>query len=268
VLSALKVPTAALTFLLLLLLTSGAQASSNMTELTRINGEGSPQQIAVVGNYAYVAAYDRLMVFDVSSPGDPELVNTLYISGASFQFNLNSVIAGNGVLYVGAGTQGLHVYSLSNPASPVLANTVPGATAGRMYRRLARLYVCAGYSGLQIYDVGANPSLPELIGSWSEPDVPVGDVEVNGDYAYLATAEWDWDVMVSTLTILNISQPQAPAFVSRWDGSDGGALWYDPGYIAVAGCLSVCLHVLRRIHQQDLRRLSSNTSVCVFRKRG
>ena len=80
------------------------------------NLNGSAQDIAVSGNYAYVAASGGggLHVIDISNPATPVRVGGTNTSGAG----LSVTISGN-YAYVGAGFS-LQVFNVSNPPNPIL----------------------------------------------------------------------------------------------------------------------------------------------------
>jgi len=202
-----------LSLILFAVLARTALAAQNMTELSR-GGDGYAYELAASGTLGYMAAADRLEIVDLSSPSRPARVGSVPIPGEAWN-PVQGVAVRAGTLYLARGDQGLQVYDLTDPLAPALVAEVQDGSARRLVRRLARLYV-GGDDGLLIYAL-SSAQTPSLIGSWSEPGVGVTDVEIVGNTAYLATAEWDYDVQVSRLVALDISNPVAPALLGRWN---------------------------------------------------
>ncbi|MCO6450102.1 MAG: hypothetical protein J5I90_04865 [Caldilineales bacterium] len=86
---------------------------------------GAVQQIAVFGSYAYVKTAGGLIIVDVTDPGSPTEMQPAPIPG----FTGNLQIAGS-LLYT-ANSDGLHVYSLAAPLSPVEAGYFREETGGQ-----------------------------------------------------------------------------------------------------------------------------------------
>jgi hypothetical protein len=174
----------------------------------------SAEEVQVVGNYAYVAAYTSgLQIINISNPAAPTFVGSCdppdlngepaYAEGVQ--------VVGN-YAYLADGASGLQIINISNPAAPTLTgfyDTLGFARAVQVAGNYA--YVADLTNGLQIINI-SNPSAPTLAGSYYTPNV-AEEVQVVGSYAYIAAAD--------SLQIINISNPFAPTFAGSY---------YTPGY--------------------------------------
>jgi hypothetical protein len=141
---------------------------SNPLEVGYCIMSGLPKGVAVVGNYAYVAAYGNgFSVVDVSNPSNP--VEVGYYN--SLPGYANGVAVVGNYAYVAYGTTGLCVINVTNPANPVLAGlyNTPGnaygvAVSGN-YAYVADLYYFGIYqftpSGM-ILDLTTSPISPPI----------------------------------------------------------------------------------------------------------
>ncbi|WP_370573446.1 disaggregatase related repeat-containing protein, partial [Methanomethylovorans sp.] len=106
--------------------------------------------VAVSGNYAYLAA-DDVLILDVSDPAAPELAGSYDTSGASY-----IAISGNYAYVVS--DNGLIVLDISDPFSPQLAGSYSGSTiSGSITVSGDYVYVANRERGLTILRVGTVP---------------------------------------------------------------------------------------------------------------
>jgi hypothetical protein len=212
-----------------------------------------PLEIAVSGNYAYVADLDAgLRVIDISNPAAPVEVGFLDTPGTAW----GVAVSGN-YAYVGAADAGLRVIDISNPTAPqeVGFYDTPGSAWGVALSG-SHAYVTDYSQGLRIIDV-SDPSTPFEVGSLDTPDIargiavsagtayvadalgglriidvsnlssptevgfvatPLGawEVAVSGDYAYVTTG--DWPIMrTGSVRVVDVSAPSAPVEVAFLD---------------------------------------------------
>jgi len=81
----------------------------------------------------------------------------------------------NGLLAVAAGTNGVWLLSVTNPAAPTLLGGFPGATDARDVGFIASLVCVAdGTNGLKFLDV-STPAQPEMVGLYAPPGGPPAD---------------------------------------------------------------------------------------------
>lgn len=189
------------------------------------------RDVAVAGDYAYVAAGMYLRVIDVSDPANPALVGSTYVS-----YPWEVAVAGS-YAYVAAWGSGLRIMNVLNPTNPfeVGACETPGSAQGVALMG-AYAYVVDG-GGLGVVDI-SNPASPNEVGSYQVPEgaqlvtvvegyayiggllvidvsdlsdlskvgtyaIPVIDMAIEGDYAYAAAGE-------SGLRVIDLSDPAQP----------------------------------------------------------
>lgn len=157
--------------------------------------------IALAGNYAYLANYDRgLRVVDRTNPAAMVAVDSIAISGLA-----EAVAVAGSYLYLAAGEAGLHIFSLADPAHPALVGTcnTPGYARGLAVSG-NYAYVADGLYGLQIINV-TNPASPAIAGSHG-PSRYTNGVAVNGSYAYVADDDG--------LKVISVASPSSPSLVA------------------------------------------------------
>lgn len=160
--------------------------------------------VAVSGKYMYVAdANTGMLIFDLSDPGNPELVGTFYVvkSNVSGFFSgwggISVAVSGNYAFLSAAQRQGFYVIDVSDPTSPKEIFHSTGkeiydiATSGKdVY--LAR---ADGTAQFELLDV-SNPYLPRIADSFSILDAADRSaiaVHPSGDYIY-AAAGGTWHI--------------------------------------------------------------------------
>ena len=172
------------------------------------------QDVAVVGNHAYVAGGDSLYVVDITLPSSPSFVSKIRVSqmrGAS------AVEVVDARAYVAAGPLGLRVVDVSNPVAPIIIGTAdtPGY-AGDVAVAGNYCFVADG-EDLKVVQISPNP---QIVGSIDPPDVVMG-VAASGSYAYVACRS-------AGLRVIDVSNPAMPMMV-------GGASTGEAHGVAVAG---------------------------------
>jgi len=198
---------------------------------------GSARDVAIVGNFAYVAnGNPGLVVVDVSDPTHLEVrgqVDTPWVAWrlaaagslvyvadddggfqivdvadpdlpvlrgrvSSFGDAYDVALTGHHA-YVAASGNGVVVIDVADPDQPLLVRTVD--TVGYAYGVCVagdRLYVADSWNGLLIYDL-ADPTLPVLLGGYDTAG-SANQVQVSGDHALVADHS-------GGLVILNVADP-------------------------------------------------------------
>lgn len=169
---------------------------------------GTPWDIAIEGNFAYVAAGVALTILDVSDPSQPRLAG-YWISGGKTR----DVAVSDRVAYVAAGAAGLCVVDVSDSAHPVLIGqfTTRGPAEGLALSN-GIAYVVGGYPGVDVIDV-SNCRAPAGLCHWD--GAPARDVIVNDGYAYVTCVGADGDGYWRVVSILDISNVIEPRQVGR-----------------------------------------------------
>ncbi|MGH7234299.1 MAG: hypothetical protein ACREF7_02535, partial [Candidatus Saccharimonadales bacterium] len=170
-----------------------------------MNGDDN---FAVSGNYVYgVGGYAYFEIYNTSNPSSPVETSSAY-SPSPTCANVQAAVSGNYVYVACVGT--IYVVNVSNPTSPSTAGSV--AVSGEPYGiYVSGNYLYATTSGaLDVFNV-SNPTDPVLIGSvslnGSEAENCIDNIEVVGDYAYIASTTPDF-------YIVNISNPASPTIAS------------------------------------------------------
>jgi uncharacterized repeat protein (TIGR01451 family) len=140
-----------------------------------------------------------------------------------------SVAVQGGHAYVAAGTAGLRVIDISDPAVPVevaSCDTAPDWTFGvAVAGSWAYVTDCAG-GMLRIIDV-SSPVAPVEVGSWHTPGLSYG-VAVSDGYAYVAD-------LSAGLRVIDVSNAAAPVEVGSYDTSyEAYGVAVSDGYAFVA----------------------------------
>jgi hypothetical protein len=163
-------------------------------------GTSASQALALYQQYLYLGVVDSLRVLDVSNPAKPTQVESISLGISSL------VITGNW-LFAGTVNNGLVVYDVSQPSSPVqkATLTLPGLPV-EMVVSGNLLLVADGTAGLVVYNI-ASPSAPVLL-SQTNPSSQVVDVAVDGNLALLA----GWE---AGLVIVDLTNPASPQVVGQ-----------------------------------------------------
>jgi len=141
--------------------------------------------IFVVGDYAYCAADDGLIIIDVSDPYNPYSVGKCSVStycGRIF-------VSGNHAYLKDYPNQCLWIMDISNPYNPFVVNQYPDIDIGGIF--VSGNYLFLGSRqvsphGLRILDV-SDPANYQEVGYYWTPFMWVDDITVVEDYIYLAT---------------------------------------------------------------------------------
>lgn len=120
-----------------------------------------PNNVKVVGNYAYIAStISGLQIVDVSDPNAMSLVGGISSLYISYVVDVQGNYA-----YVADYSRGLRIINISDPVNPILVSTTdtPGECRGVAVSG-NYAYVADGSLGLQVIDV-SSPTVPYIVGS-------------------------------------------------------------------------------------------------------
>ncbi len=198
---------------------------SSPTILGSYDTDGFARDVAMSGNYAYVADGIGLVIVDISVPSSPTLTGTYdtigFATGVTVSDNYAYVADdGKGIF---DGSNGLAIVDISDPSSPTLAGTYDAIYAYGSAVSGNYAYV-ADYSGLVILDV-RDPSVPVLAGSYFSNGDSNG-VAVSGNYTYVADG--------SGVFIVDVSDPSSPVYMGNYDGAHAYNVAMDDNYAFVA----------------------------------
>ena len=190
--------------------------------VTRLALPGNARDIALSGNYAYVADDDSgLQVVDIVNPLTPTLRGYFDTPGQSY-----GVALLGGRAYVADGDAGLQILDLGNPIRPTFmgATNIGGIAKDIVIKATTNglfAYIIVG-STFKIIDVGT-PTSPSLRSSLSLPE-DAGSLTISGNRAYLGDSS-------SGFLVIDITNPNAPVNLGRRD--TGNALV--PTAVVVSG---------------------------------
>jgi hypothetical protein len=191
--------------------------------------DGEASDIFFLNGYLYVAdgsgglkiidpglpEYDTDLTRDTAGPVNPVLKGSCPITGG----NANGVFVKDDYAYVAAGTGGLKVIDVSDPALPAVVGEIAGADVSDARKVLVKAdyaFVSDGWNGLKVVDI-SDKSLPVLAGQFyigdsdDVDDVPgcVQDVSVVGALAYVAAGNEGFYVLL-------VSDPSDPTWMANY----------------------------------------------------
>jgi len=165
-------------------------------------GYNTFRDINVIGNYAYVAGWGLLEVFDVSNKNNPMHVTGTWLPHINDDIGYSGRITNDGnYLYLASGAvgqtnsqnggTGFFIYNISTPANPVWVSTATFSntsdTTGIAYHNNT-VYINSFKGNIHAFDI-TNRSNPVMIwASWSDAAPLPGpvDMQVAGNYLYVS----------------------------------------------------------------------------------
>ncbi|MBK6766788.1 MAG: T9SS type A sorting domain-containing protein [bacterium] len=189
-----------------------AHDSLNVSRIGQSNLNPLENQIALAGDFAYVASGGSgLQIVNISTPAIPVNVNAIWGDIAVCVAAANQHVY---VGYFGNSMDGMRIYNIANPANPdEVFNYQDGAIYSiAIVGNLA--YIGAHWgSELQILNI-SNPASPVLVGSYELPNgAQAKDIALSGNNAYLAATE-------SGLVVIDVSNPSSPQLIGSFDTPD------------------------------------------------
>jgi len=178
-----------------------------------------PREIAISGNYAYVADPNGLQVINVSNPALPQTVTTVPIP----EFPCGWVALSGTHLYVtgekysSPTAGGLRILDIANPASPVIVGGITSSTDHWRDITVAGNYAyVSGSFGLVTVDV-STPASPQVVAGVSSPASWL--VTLSGSFLYLKT----YPGVPASLQVFDLRNPSAPAPIAGFSLLQGAS---------------------------------------------
>ena len=190
---------------------------SNPSKPASIGGcdtPGGATGVSVVGDYAYVADGDAgLQIISITNPAVPVRVGGYDTLGYARAVEVVGQYA-----YVADSANGLEIIDVANPASPSRVGGYPTLDSVYSVRVVgSRAYLAEGTSGFSILSL-TNPIAPVYLGGYAVTNgSTIYQIEVAGNYGYVAGSFGD---KPNRLRILNISNSSAPLLVGEY-GTNG-----------------------------------------------
>ena len=208
------------------------------------------EQVAVSGDYAFVAAASTLTVLDITNPsaarklGQVELPDQIY-----------GMTVGSDRAYLAVGLEGLHVFEVSNDLTSRLGNIGVYSTPGQAvdvaligthavvsnlmtglevvdftnlelptliataetpgYQRAVTAagdlaFVVDQPSGVHVFDV-SEPTAPVVLGVHTAQQAPARSVTVNGDRAYVVYQQ------TGLVEVIDVENPSTPTLLGTYE---------------------------------------------------
>ena len=144
-----------------------------------VDTSGSPQDMRLSGDLAFVADSYGLQIVDVSDPQNPLIIGSVDTPGSA-----RSVALSGDLAFVTG--EGLYIVDVSDPHHPIIVGSLD--VPGHGYDLVSCDLVSSGYfvfveDYLHIVDV-SDPHHPVIIGTAQMPDHYARDVTVSGDTLY------------------------------------------------------------------------------------
>lgn len=176
-----------------------------------IDTPGFASDVAIQGDYAYVADMYGLEVIDVSDPAAPFVVGSLATSGSAIR------VAAQGDIVCLRTTDAVEVIDISDPTSPTRIGSADITAAQNVALVDGYCLVPAGFNGLRVFDTASGP--PYTVIPCSIAGFSYG-VAVSGEYAYVANSSMG-------LNVVDISDPGQPVYLGRNLLADGNGVAVD-----------------------------------------
>jgi hypothetical protein len=203
-----------------------------------VDTPGEALAVAVSGSHAFVAdGAAGLQVVDIADPFAPAIVASLSTPCPAMGLALASSAAGPLVCVKLScpypDPDHLLLVDIADPRAPQVVGSVSipdyieglAAVGTLAYVGVYEIMYPNYYNTFQVFDL-SDPSAPDLLGSI---DARAKDIAVQGNYAYVAGGQ---------LTVIDVSQPAAPAIVATLDvGRDAHSLAIDGQSAYIYGSL-------------------------------
>jgi hypothetical protein len=187
-----------------------------------LNGNTGIKKLVIKNNYAYLATFDGLVIFDVSDP--------LNITEAGFYgtpWGLYNIVIDGNYAYCSMYDQdnerfSLMIIDIEDPFLPVEVSTTPAGTFDfpiplSIYKGASNTFAyCHTKEGINVLDVSDPSDVEEAI-LISRYDSSYNKILVNGDYAYMTNGNAE-----NSLAVFNISNPAAPFITGKLSAESTG----------------------------------------------
>ena len=170
---------------------------------------GTACSIDVAGTMIVLGQGPRLVMIDAS-----DLANPIEIGRSAPIANcIEDLDVVDGYAYAAADLHGVFIFSLQDPAHPVVVGSMPAQDAALSVCVVGEMaYVADRYEGLSVFSL-ADKTAPVRMG-WIDTPGRASDVAVVGDYAYVADGS-------SGLRVIAIADPSSLVEVAVLDSLDG-----------------------------------------------
>lgn len=195
------------------------------TDLTICNFSSVDGEI-LAGNAGQCTVSVASNGFTVPVPASVETYQPRGITSIVIPGYANNVKVKAGFAYVAAGSAGLQVVDVQDPAAPSIAGSLAlDGVAIDLRIRDNLIFVACGDAGVRVVDI-TSPTLPHVVGAITTQGV-AQDIWLDGNFAYVANG-------LAGLKILDISTPAAPVAVASVPVGTARGVAVEGGIAAVA----------------------------------
>ncbi|MBZ0266300.1 T9SS type A sorting domain-containing protein [bacterium] len=225
-----------------------------LEEVGAVHVNGNLQDVAVQGEYAYIAAYNEgLAIVELSDPTNPVVVGTYDTRTLSY-----GIDARDNFVYLADGASGMRIIEVSNPINPIEI----GRFDTRRYAQDIYLYesyaiiACEG-DGMYIVDI-SDPTNPEEVYHFDTEDWGVS-VDMYEHFVFLADREGG----VLVFDIEDVENVEITGFYHT-HGACLGVL-VQPPYLYLAETLSLGIYDCSAAIQTDVQELNFEVELAASR---
>ncbi len=201
---------------------------------------------------------DSLVFLDLSNPAQPREVGSYLLPPAPY-----TAAFSGGYAFVASPLSGvLGVVDISDPKAMSLVATVQGAGGGKTLVRSGDYLYMTTFHALKVIDI-STPTSPTEVAQYADLEAQIGSLAVDGQYVYLTTLEPFYsDESLSTLVIIDVSNPTQPVVAGRYELEEHWDFWQDSclavadGFAYVAG-YSTGLDILDVSDPHEIRKVAS-----------
>lgn len=199
---------------------------------------GYARSIAVFGDLAFLGCGQRVVILDISKPGEPELLSRVEVFGAPLQ-----VFVQDSLMAVSAGYAGMRLFDISDPRKPVFVSNYHGLNWVRHVHLSGSLaYVLGGFRPQYLHIVSIqHPGTPYMISSLemgnsfslpnNEPVNDPAEMVLVGSTLYVGGG--------NAIALVDVSNPSLPSLVRPLIGLEGPFAFKDTYAFGVAGDLVI-----------------------------
>lgn len=202
----------------------GTVTTFSPTAMGFVSIPGFANEVAVNGNYAYVAAGSAgLQVVNVGNRNAPSVVASLALQG-----NANDIKLLGNLAYIASGSAGLQVVDVTNPLAPVLRGSF--GAAGNALTSVVRgttAYIANGPS-LLVVDV-TNPASMSLLGTLNIPGANLLGMDVDSTRNLLVATSGP-----NGIYTVDVSNPASPVLLGNVSTGDARAAAIQGNYVFIA----------------------------------
>jgi len=193
------------------------------------SGYGYGYEVFTSGDYAYLVSGVGLLSINITNPEYPVLADSLVLQG-----NTQGIFIQGNYAYLANDYPDFRIIDISDPENLVLVETMLLPGSGRkVFVSGDYAYLAAGWGGdFHVIDI-SDPENPSLTGTLNIPGTSVGDVFVQGNYAY---------VTAGGLKIIDVSNPANPMLsASYYTPNSASSVSGSGNYVYVADGTSLMI---------------------------